>query len=154
VTGGLVDVVIPRAPEGLSLVLKPHHGARLYRVLPVRDPNQPRFWCLVVLRCSKMGAVEDGEAPWIIADGLTRDRLPAALAEIQADITAWLARESNQRLRDWLLEQLPDPLDVIRASGESRRRHGTHEATWEEEAEAFPAAIAHGLTTAEPTGQR
>jgi hypothetical protein len=153
VTDGLVDVVAPRAPEGLSLVLKPHHGARLYRVLPVRDPNQPRFWCLVVLRCSKMGAVEEGEAPWVVATGLTRDGLPAALAELQSDLNGWLQREGNERLRDWVLEQLPDPLDVIRATGESRRRHGTHEQDWASDTDVLPA-LAHGLSGMDAAGHR
>lgn len=132
-TGGLIDVVVPRAPEGLSLILKPHHGARLYRMVPVRDPEQPRFWCLVVLRCTRTGGVEEGVAPWFVAGKLTRDDLPKLLAEIQADLDGWLAREEYRALRSWLLEHLPDPLDVIRAIGEPRRRHSAHDA-WEEPA--------------------
>lgn len=129
-TGGLIDVVVPRAPEGLSLILKPHHGARLYRVVPVRDPEQPRFWCLVVLRCTRTGGVEEGVAPWFVAGKLTRDDLPKRLAEIQADLDGWLARDGNGALRAWLLEPLPDPLEVIRAINEPRRRG----AAWEEPA--------------------
>jgi hypothetical protein len=107
----------------------------------------------VVLRCSRMGAVEEHEAPWMIAGGLTRDALPGALAEIQKDITGWLARDGNDRLRAWLLEQLPDPLDIIRATGESRRRHGAADA-WETETAGYSSALAHGLSCAEPDHPR
>jgi hypothetical protein len=117
-----LEIVIPRAPEGLSIVLKPRHGARLYRVVPVRDPEQPRFWCLIVLRCTRAGAVEAEERPWVVASGLMRDALAPALAEIQADLDAWLDADGRQGLRPWLMQELPDPLDVIRAFGETRRR--------------------------------
>ncbi len=143
-TDGEIDVVAPRAPEGLSLILKPHHGARLYKIVPVRDPNQPRFWCLIVLRCTRSGAVEENEDPWIIADGLTRDRLPAALSDIQNNLTDWLGDARHQALRAWLLERLPDPLDVIRASGETRRKSAVHDDPWEADG-AFLPSLAHEL---------
>lgn len=136
---GEIDVVAPRAPEGLSLVLKPHHGARLYKIVPVRDPEQPRFWCLIVLRCSRSGAVETQEDPWIIASGLSRDQLPPALADIQNNLTEWLAHDGRSGLRSWLLEQLPDPLDVIRACGETRRRAPVIDDGWEPDAAFLPA---------------
>jgi hypothetical protein len=145
---GRIDVVAPRAPEGLSIVLKPHHGARLYRIVPVRDPEQPRFWCLIVLRCSRAGAVEANEDPWIIGNGMTRDQLPLMLAEIQGDVAAWLADERRHALRAWLLEQLPDPLDVIRATNETRRR-SVPEQEWEPGASFFPSLI-HELTPERP----
>jgi hypothetical protein len=132
-----VDVVAPRTPEGLSLVLKPSHGSRLYRIVPVRDPDQPRFWCLIVLRCSRAGAVEEQEDPWMIANGLTRDLLPKVLAEIQADVMAWLEAESRRALREWIHQVLPDPLDVIRATNETRRRGGG-DAEWEPGGSYFP----------------
>lgn len=137
---GQIDVVVPRAPEGLSLVLKPKHGARLYRIVPVRDPEQPRFWCLIVLRCSRSGAVEATEAPWVIGNGLTREQLPLILAEIQHDLHGWLEDEQRHDLREWLLQLLPDPLDVIRASNETRRRVST-EPEWEATDSFFPSLI-------------
>lgn len=144
VNDGQIEVVAPRAPEGLSVVLKPRHGARLYRIVPVRDPNQPRFWCLIVLRCSRSGAVEANEEPWVIGSGLTRDQLPQVLAEIQGDLDAWLEDEKRHALRAWLLEQLPDPLDVIRATSETRRR-SVPENDWDPNGSFFPALI-HELT--------
>jgi hypothetical protein len=135
-----VDVVAPRAPEGLSLVLKPRHGSRLYRIVPVRDPEQPRFWCLIVLRCSRGGAVEEHEDPWMIANGLTRDLLPKVLAEIQADVTTWLDQENRHSLRDWILQVLPDPLEVIRATNETRRR-AVPEADWDTATSFLPPLV-------------
>ncbi|MCC6793391.1 MAG: hypothetical protein IT336_17030 [Thermomicrobiales bacterium] len=137
---GQIDVVVPRAPEGLSLVLKPKHGARLYRIVPVRDPEQPRFWCLIVLRCSRSGAVEADEAPWVIGNGLTREQLPQMLAEIQGDLHAWLDDVQRHDLRDWLLQHLPDPLDVIRASNETRRRSPA-EPEWDSASAFFPSLM-------------
>lgn len=119
-----IEIVVPRAPEGLSIVLKPRHGARLYRVVPVRDPDQPRFWCLIVLRCTRAGAVEAEERPWVVATGLVREALPQVLAEIQGDLETWLDSADRAGLREWLMQELPDPLDVIRAFGETRRRGG------------------------------
>jgi hypothetical protein len=136
----MVTIVAPRTPEGLSIVLKPHHGSRLYRVVPVRDLDQPRFWCLIVLRCSRAGAVEPDEDPWVISSGLTRDQIPPMLAEIQSDVAGWLAADSRQKLRAWLLQQLPDPLDVIRATNETRRR-SSPEAEWEPGESFFPALL-------------
>ncbi len=147
---GEIDVIAPRAPEGLSIVLKPHHGARLYRIVPVRDPNQPRFWCLIVLRCNRSGAVEAGEEPWIISSGLTRDQLPAALNEIQNNLTGWLAQEDRAALKVWLLEHLPDPLDVIRACGETRRRSSIADDAWESDT-SFAPVLAHEIATADMT---
>jgi hypothetical protein len=140
VIDGQIDVVVPRAPEGLSLVLKPKHGARLYRIVPVRDPEQPRFWCMIVLRCSRAGAVEADEAPWVIGNGLTREQLPQILAEIQADLNGWLDHDERRELREWLLQQLPDPLDVIRASNETRRRPSS-DADWDSSSAFFPTLI-------------
>jgi hypothetical protein len=130
-----IEIVAPRAPEGLSIVLKPHHGARLYRIVPVRDPNQPRFWCLIVIRCNRSGAVEPGEEPWTISSGLTRDELPDALSQIQANLDSWLEDEDRLALKAWLLEVLPDPLDVIRACGETRRRSPASEDAWDSDDE-------------------
>jgi hypothetical protein len=121
-------------------VLKPRHGARLYRIVPVRDPEQPRFWCLIVLRCSRAGAVEAHEDPWVIGTGLTREQLPHVLAEIQGDLDAWLEDETRQELRAWLLEQLPDPLDVIRATNETRRRSAA-EGDWAASRSFIPPLI-------------
>jgi len=145
---GRIEIVVPRAPEGLSIVLKPHHGARLYRILPVRDPEQPRFWCLVVLRCTRAGAVEASEDPWVIGSRLTRDQLPQVLAEIQGDLNTWLDDERRHALRAWLLEHLPDPLDVIRATNETRRRSAP-EPDWEPGGSFFPSLM-HEMTPERP----
>lgn len=128
---GDIDIVVPRTPEGLSIVLKPRHGSRLYRVVPIRDPETPRFWCLIVLRCTRAGAVEADAQPWVIGSGLTRDEVPARLAEIQDDLPGWLAKDGRQGLHRWLMEQLPDPLDVMRACGETRRRTNGTGAAWD-----------------------
>ena len=109
VTESGVDIVESRDHEGLGFLLKARPSGRLFRVRPARDPRQPRFWCVLVFRCSPGGAPDPDERPWIGPGGMTRDELPAALATIRADIGAWLAEAQCGELRDWLLTQEPAP---------------------------------------------
>lgn len=98
-----IDVIEARDTEVLGVVLKARASGRQYRVRPVRDPRQPRFWCVQVFRCSSGGAADPTERPWTGGPTMTREELPAALAAIRADVGAWLAREECQELRRWLL---------------------------------------------------
>ena len=108
VEGG-VDVVESRDHEGLGFLLKARPSGCLFRVRPARDPIQPRFWCVLVFRCSPGGAPDPTERPWVGAGGMTRDELPTALATIRADIGAWLAQPQCLELREWVLAQQPAP---------------------------------------------
>ena len=98
-----VDVIEPRIAEGIGFFLKARANGRTYRVAPARDPRQPRFWCILVYRCSSAGVADPDERPWIGPGGMTREELPAALAAIRADVGAWLAQEPCRELREWLL---------------------------------------------------
>lgn len=101
------DIVESREPGGIGFVLKARASGRRYRVAPARDPRQPRFWCILVYRCSPGGLADPGERPWLGAGGMTREELPEALAAIRADIDAWLAKTDCVELRDWLLDATP-----------------------------------------------
>ncbi len=104
-----VDIVESRDHEGLGFLLKARPSGCLFRVRPARDPIQPRFWCVLVFRCSPGGAPDPNERPWVGAGGMTRDELPAALATIRADIGGWLAQPQCRELYDWVLTQEPAP---------------------------------------------
>ena len=99
-----IVVVEDRTSNPLGLYLKAGTTGRLYRVEPVRDPAQPRFWCLRVYRCTRAGVPDTLERPWFGGGGLTRDELPEVLSAIRTDVEAWLGVAARQPLRRWLLE--------------------------------------------------
>jgi hypothetical protein len=91
-------------------------NAFLHRVLPVRDPAQPRFWCVVVVRCTPGGLPDYTVPAWVGQRGLRRDELAATMGAIRADLPGWLADEAQAQLRTGLLAPeagapvVPDPV--------------------------------------------
>jgi hypothetical protein len=100
---GDVDIVEERDPHAYGFTIKAHVNGLLHRVLPLRDPHQPRYWCVVVYRCSSGGLADLTEPPWIGARGLRREDLKEVMGAIRADPSAWLAESANDALRDWVL---------------------------------------------------
>lgn len=117
-----VAVVESRDPEGLGFLLKARESGRLYRVRPARDPRQPRFWCVLVFRCSPAGVPEPDERPWFGAGGIAREELPDVLRAIRADASGWLAQDQCRHLRRWLLTPAPEPVNPPVAVGAVRGR--------------------------------
>ncbi|MDF3038367.1 MAG: hypothetical protein K0Q71_1073 [Thermomicrobiales bacterium] len=76
----------------------------LHRIAPMRDPQQPRFWCVVVFRLSAAGIADEAERPWVGPGGLRREELKEALGSIRADPSAWLAAPAHRGLRTWMLD--------------------------------------------------
>jgi hypothetical protein len=112
-----VEVVELRGSGGLGLFLRVGTDQRLYRVAPVRDPNQPRFWCLAAFECSSCGIPVSGSAIWAGAWGSSQQDLPGLLDAIRADAWAWLAQEQCTGLREKVLaERPPLTLPLARAS--------------------------------------
>ncbi len=109
----VISVVEPRTVEGLGLQFKTAATGRLYRLVPVRDPGQPRFWRFLVFRCLPGGMADPAESPWAVAGTMTREELPAALEAIRADVGSWLARPECRELRRWLLPPDAYPTDVV-----------------------------------------
>lgn len=104
-----IEVVESRGPEGFGFFVKVQSSGQVYRVSPARDPRQPRFWCLLVTRCSAAGVADPGERPWLGAGGMTREELPTTLATIRENVGGWLAQDACQELRSWLLSAVPVP---------------------------------------------
>lgn len=92
--------VVGDGPAGsYAFTLKVLDTGRTFRVVPHRDPDQPRYWCIVVFRCTPAG-VPDGPDPWWIgASGLRREDLGDALGAIRNDPSAWLAAPSRAELQ-------------------------------------------------------
>ncbi len=106
-----VQVIELRGNGGLGVFLRVGDDQRLYRVAPVRDPSQPRFWCLAAFECSSCGIPVSGSAIWAGWWGSSQMELPAILDTIKADADAWLADEQCANLRQ-ILQQPRPPLQM------------------------------------------
>lgn len=96
--------VVGDGPAGsYAFTLKVVDDGRTYRVTPHRDPDQPRFWCVVVFRCTPAGVPDGADPWWIAASGLSREELGGTLAAIRNDPAAWLAEPARAGLRVRLL---------------------------------------------------
>ena len=126
-----VDVVESRTPEGFGFFVKARASGQTYRISPARDPRQPRFWCVLVTRCTSAGVADPTERPWIGAGGMTREELPEALAAIRADVGGWLGQEACHELRRWVLS----PTAATAAPGSANGAERKHDAA------ARPAAV-------------
>jgi hypothetical protein len=98
-----IAVVAEHDPGAYGFTMRTPANGLLHRVLPLRDPEQPRLWCVVVVRCSPGGLPDRSEGAWIGARGLRRDELAETLGAIRSDLAAWLAEDAQARLREWVL---------------------------------------------------
>ncbi|MCC6314958.1 MAG: hypothetical protein IT337_13205 [Thermomicrobiales bacterium] len=97
-----VQIVEQRGANGLGLFFRYGSDERLYRIAPLRDPGQPRFWRLAVFACTASGLCRLDEPLWASARQLTRDEVNATLGTIRDDATEWLAGEPRADLRAYL----------------------------------------------------
>jgi hypothetical protein len=98
-----VEVVEERNADAYGFTVKVLANGLLHRILPVRDPRQPRFWCVVVFRCSPGGVPDASEQPWVGPGGLRREELKETMSAIRANPSSWLAETAHGQLRDWML---------------------------------------------------
>jgi hypothetical protein len=106
------EVVVDRHPTAFDFIVRAHGNGRLYRILPTRDPQQRRFWCVVFFRCSPAGIPDEDGQVWIGPRGLERDALKETLGVIRADPSSWLAASGHQALRNWMLDPAESPAPV------------------------------------------
>jgi hypothetical protein len=109
-----VEVVEERNADAYGFTVKVLANGLLHRILPVRDPHQPRFWCVVVFRCSPGGIPDASEQPWVGLGGLRREELKETMSAIRADPSSWLAETAHGQLRDWMLAPGPAPAPAVR----------------------------------------
>jgi hypothetical protein len=96
------EVLESRAQEGHALYLRGSLSGRLFRFSPVRDPAQPRLWCLLVERCVTAGITGRREEAVIGPGGMTREEAQAALRELGANPAKWLGQPRHRALQVWL----------------------------------------------------
>jgi hypothetical protein len=102
-----VQVIELRGNGGLGVFLRVEDEQRLYRLAPVRDPNQPRFWCLAAFECSSCGIPVTGSAIWAGWWGSSQGDLSGLLETIKTDVERWLLAEQCEGLRALLLQPRP-----------------------------------------------
>jgi hypothetical protein len=100
-----VEVVAePREAAAYGFTVRARANGLLHRVAPMRDPRQPRFWCVVVFRLAAVGFSDEAERHWVGQGGLRREELKETLGAIRDDPSAWLAEPAQRALRAWMLD--------------------------------------------------
>lgn len=94
-------------PGAFGFRIKATASGALFLILPQRDPAQPRFWCVVVVKCAPGGLVDASEAGWMGKQGLRREELAETMAAIRGDLDGWLAEPVQAHLRTWVLTAHP-----------------------------------------------
>jgi hypothetical protein len=100
---GAIAVVAEHVTGAYGFTMKTGANEFLHRVLPLRDPDQPRFWCVVVVRCTPGGLPDRSQPPWVGRRGLRREDLSETMEAIRANLSAWLALPEQIALREWVL---------------------------------------------------
>lgn len=111
VTTGSLATIDEHLPGAFGFRIKATESGALFLVLPQRDPTQPRFWCVVVVKCAPGGLVDASEPGWMGKRGLRREELAETMAAIRADVELWLAEPSQERLKTWVLTSQPSTRD-------------------------------------------
>lgn len=107
-------------PGAFTFRIKVTESGALFLVLPRRDPAQPRFWCVVVIKCAPGGLVDPSEGGWLGTQGLRREELGGTMTAIREDVNGWLAEPSQERLLAWVRTTHATPAGNDPASGLQR----------------------------------
>ncbi len=111
VSAGSLATVDEHLPGAFGFRIKATASGAMFLVLPQRDPTQPRFWCVVVVKCAPGGLVDSSELGWMGKRGLRREDLAETMAAIRADVDTWLDEPSQAPLKTWVLTSQPSARD-------------------------------------------
>jgi hypothetical protein len=111
VTPTTLATIDEHLPGAFGFRIKATASGALFLVLPQRDPTQPRFWCVVVVKCAPGGLVDSSETGWMGKRGLRREELAETMAAIRTNVDSWLAEPSQSQLRTWVLTSHPSTRD-------------------------------------------
>ena len=118
-----------RTPEGLNLYFKHAESPWTFRVLPVRDPDQPRLWCLRLEACAgpSLNAKTARVDPFYTSLSMTREQIAVTLDSIRQDTPGWLQATEQQELRRWLgrIVKMPVPSDFTSTDPPARALRAT-----------------------------
>ena len=120
-----VEVVEERNADAYGFTVKVLANGLLHRILPVRDPHQPRFWCVVVFRCSPGGIPDASEQPWVGLGGLRREELKENDECDPRRSVVMARRTAHGQLRDWMLAPgaAPAPSSAAISRGDNPTRN-------------------------------
>lgn len=116
-----LELVPARAESKFGINLKVRESGAQFRVAPVRDPHQPRLWCVSVRRCSPGGMLDSTEPVWIDRPGRSRTEVAEIIETIRGDVGSWFAAPARRALCHWLLTADPAP-SAATAAGLPERR--------------------------------
>ena len=93
-----------RAPEGLTLYLTHPDSPWVFRVIPVRDPDQHRLWCLRLEACAEpsLNAITAPFDPFYTSLAMSREQLHETVRSIRSDTRLWLDDPMQHELRQWI----------------------------------------------------
>lgn len=111
-TKPVFDVVKSREAEGLILYLKCPQSMWVFRVVPVRDDAQPRFWCLRIEPCAEASpiAAPSPQSPFYSAPAMTRDELLETLTTLRTEASTWLDEPGQRNLLAWMRQVVSNPI--------------------------------------------
>jgi hypothetical protein len=101
----MITLVGGQGQQGAGFSFKVQATGALFRCQVMRNPNQPRFWCITIYLCLDGGSPDKEQPRWLSNDRFTREEMPAALEAVQSNLTGWLADTSRKDLRKWILAQ-------------------------------------------------
>jgi hypothetical protein len=96
-------------PGAFTFRIKVTDSGAMFLVLPRRDPAQPRFWCVMVVKCAPGGMIDPSEGGWLGKQGLRREELGGTMTEIRENVNSWLAEPAQARLLTWVCSSPPTP---------------------------------------------
>jgi hypothetical protein len=111
-----------------GFIMKSAENGSLFRVLPLRDPEQPRFWCVVVVRCLPGGETDRSHPAWIGRRGLRREELSEIMESIRGNLELWLAEPTQKAIRHWVMTPgaAAGVIDAAKPSSPSRSVSSPH----------------------------
>jgi hypothetical protein len=98
------EVAPLRVPEGMIVYLKHLESAWVFRIMPIRDPDQPRLWCLRLEACAapSLSARTAPFDPYYTALAMTREQLAETLTSLRTRTATWIDDPAQRDLRRWL----------------------------------------------------
>ena len=102
-------------PGAFTFRIKVAESGALFLITPRRDPAQPRFWCVVAVKCAPGGLVDPSEGGWLGEQNIRREDLAGTMTAIREDVNGWLAEPEQARLFTWVhsVQATPAGLDTV-----------------------------------------
>lgn len=118
---GALVTIDEHLPGAFTFRIKVTASGALFLVLPRRDPTQPRFWCVVVVKCAPGGMIDPSEGGWLGKHGLRREDLGGTMTEIRENVNTWLTEPAQEKLLTWVRTSQPTPPLVDTAAMQRRK---------------------------------